>query len=260
MAQNESLDLALGVMTRSYRQGVQIGMHMHSEAQLLFCSSGVMQVTTPKGRWLVPPQRAVWLPPRSEHAVDVLADIEMRALLLSPQQVAAHPEAARLETEFVVDVGTLLREAILASFDTRNLTSPRRVALLTELALYELVEANDASTFMPLPVDARALKVANMVLADPSGNRDLVDMASQAGVSVRTVARLFRAETSLSFKEWRQRARIMAAVELLGAGTLPIKLIALRLGFSSTASFAFAFRQVMGMTPGAMSGKNSSGD
>ena len=41
---------------------------------------GTMQVTTPKGRWLVPPDRAVWVPARLEHSIDVLADIEMRTL------------------------------------------------------------------------------------------------------------------------------------------------------------------------------------
>ena len=41
---------------------------------------GTMQVTTPKGRWLVPPDRAVWVPARLEHAIDVLADIDMRTL------------------------------------------------------------------------------------------------------------------------------------------------------------------------------------
>ena len=37
-----------------------------------------MQVTTPRGRWFVPPDRAVWVPARLAHAIDVLADIDMR--------------------------------------------------------------------------------------------------------------------------------------------------------------------------------------
>ena len=53
---------------------------MHREAQLVYAAKGTMQVTTPKGRWLVPPDRAVWVPARLEHSIDVLADIEMRTL------------------------------------------------------------------------------------------------------------------------------------------------------------------------------------
>jgi len=68
------------LVARRYRKGVRLHTHMHREAQLVFAAKGTMQVTTPKGRWLVPPDRAVWVPPRLEHSIDVLADIEMRTL------------------------------------------------------------------------------------------------------------------------------------------------------------------------------------
>lgn len=245
------------VLSRSYPRGTHLGQHMHREAQLLFASQGVMQVTTPKGRWLVPPERAVWLPPQIEHSVDVLADIEMRALLVDPAWLAAHPEASRLRSEFVVAVGPLLRESILACFGPAG-PHPRRTGILLELALYELFEAGDPATFVPLPLDVRAQRVAQLVLADPGSERDLEDLAAQAGASARTVSRLFRAETDFSFKEWRQRARIVAAVEALGmpgCGRASIKQVAARLGFSSAAAFAHAFKQVIGMTPGEMARK-----
>ena len=68
------------MIANHYRKGTRLDTHMHREAQLVYAARGTMQVTTPKGRWLVPPDRAVWVPARSEHAIDVLADIEMRTL------------------------------------------------------------------------------------------------------------------------------------------------------------------------------------
>ena len=68
------------LVARNYRKGVRLDTHMHREAQLVYAAEGMMQVTTPKGRWLVPPDRAVWVPARLEHSIDVLADIEMRTL------------------------------------------------------------------------------------------------------------------------------------------------------------------------------------
>ena len=68
---------------------------------------------------------------------------------------------------------------------------------------------------------------------------------------MRTVTRLFPSETGFTFKEWRQRARIMLALELLGEG-MTIKQISARLGFSSVAAFSYAFRQVLGMQPKAL--------
>src|ERR1051326_7965506 len=49
------------LVARDYRKGVRLDTHMHREAQLVYASRGTMQVTTPKGRWLVPPDRAVWV-------------------------------------------------------------------------------------------------------------------------------------------------------------------------------------------------------
>jgi AraC-like DNA-binding protein len=238
----------VAALARFYERGVHLGLHVHAEAQLLFASRGVMQVTTPKGRWLVPPRRAVWVPPRLEHAVDMLTDLEMRSLYIAPTWLASHPELPRLGREFVVAVGTLLRELVLAMF--ADGADPRRVDLLARLALFELAEAENAATFMPMPSDPRARRVAEQILAEPAGVRDLDDLARSAGASPRTVTRLFPAETDLTFKEWRQRARILASVEMLNSGRTPVSVVAARLGFSSTAAFGHAFRQVLGIPPG----------
>jgi AraC-like DNA-binding protein/quercetin dioxygenase-like cupin family protein len=241
----------VAAVSQFYKRGTQLGLHVHLEAQLLFASVGVMQVTTPKGRWLVPPRRAVWVPPRSEHAVDMLSDLEMRSLLVAPAWLASHPEQPRLGREFVVAVGTLLRELVLAMFVPG--ADSARLDLLARLALFELAEAEDAATFMPMPVDPRARRVAEMVLAEPAGTRELGDLAHAAGASQRTITRLFPAETELTFKEWRQRARILASVELLDSGRYPVSRVASRLGFSSAAAFGHAFRQVLGIAPSEFS-------
>jgi AraC-like DNA-binding protein len=244
---NDSAELPAGVLSRSYPRGTRIGLHVHPEAQLLFAAKGIMQVTTPKGRWFVPPERAVWLPPRMEHAVDVLADIEMRSLLVARERFEAHPDAHRLTREFVVVVGPLLRQAILGSFDQR--AHPRLRGLLADVALFQLAEAEDPGTFIPLPLEPRARSVAELVLADPASGLDLSELSRMAGASTRTITRLFPAETGLTFKAWRQRARIMVALQELGQPGVTIKQVAAKLGFSSAAAFSFAFRQVINVSP-----------
>jgi hypothetical protein len=69
----------------------------------------------------VPPERAVWGPPRLEHAIDVLSDIEMRTVYFQPRWLARQKTNAAVSSEFVVRVGPLMREAILA-MSTRNAT------------------------------------------------------------------------------------------------------------------------------------------
>src|ERR1700692_4668614 len=132
------------LVARNYRKGVRLGTHMHREAQLVYAAKGTMQVTTPKGRWLVPPDRAVWVPARLEHAIDVLADIEMRTLYFDLAWLKRERCSASLRSEFVVRVSPLLHQAILALFENRN--SEVRIALLVKLAMLELHRAEDSAT------------------------------------------------------------------------------------------------------------------
>ena len=235
-------------VARHYKKGVRLDTHMHREAQLVYAARGTMQVTTPKGRWLVPPDRAVWVPARLEHSIDVLADIDMRTLYFDLAWLAREARSRSLNAEFVVRVSRLLHEAILALFDGRN--SPERTDILIRLALLELHEAEDSATFIPLPHEPRCRRAAAIVLGDPTGSHEIETLARTVGTSARTLSRLFAAETQLSFKSWCQRARIAAAIERLATETnVSVKQLASDLGYASVPAFSHAFRQVTGKTP-----------
>src|SRR5216684_2093074 len=195
----------LHLVARNYKKGVRLDTHMHREAQLVYAAKGTMQVTTPKGRWLAPPDRAVWVPPRLEHSIDVLADIEMRTLYFDSAWLAQEQRSVSLEVEFVVRVSRLLHETILALFDGR--TDPDRTGLLIRLAVLELHHAENSTTFIPLPHEPRCRRAADIVLADPTASHEIEALAREIGTSARTLSRLFSSETQLSFKSWCQRAR-----------------------------------------------------
>jgi len=242
------------LVARHYRKGVRLDTHMHREAQLVYAAKGTMQVTTPKGRWLVPPDRAVWVPARLEHAIDVLADIEMRTLYFDLAWLRREPRSESLKSEFVVRVSRLLHETILALFDGRN--DPERTELLVELAVLELHHAEDSATFIPLPHEPRCRRAANIVLGDPTASHEIETLAREVGTSARTLSRLFASETQLSFKSWCQRARIASAIERLAMeANVSIKQLAADLGYASVPAFSHAFRQVTGKTPTAFAEK-----
>src|SRR3954453_14075234 len=159
------------LIANDYKKGVRLDTHMHREAQLVYAAKGTMQVTTPKGRWLVPPDRAVWVPALSEHAIDVLADIEMRTLYFDQAWLRRERRSKSLAQEFVVRVSPLLHQAILALFDEHN--TPDRTALLVKLAMLELHRAEDPTTFVPLPQERRSRRAADIVLADPTAAHEI---------------------------------------------------------------------------------------
>src|SRR5450432_1794776 len=236
------------LVSRAYRKGVRLGTHMHREAQLVYAARGTMQVTTPKGRWLVPPDRAVWVPARLEHSIDVLADIEMRTLYFDLAWLAREDRSESLDCEFVVRVSRLLHETILALFDGQG--NPDRTTLLVRLAVLELHHAEDSATFIPLPHEPRCRRAADIVLGDPTAAHEIETLAREVGTSARTLSCLFSSENQLSFNRWCQRARIAAAIERLSVdANLSVKQLASDLGYASVPAFSHAFRQVTGKTP-----------
>ncbi len=231
-------------------RGEAVTLHDHDEAQLIFAASGTMQISTTSGRWLVPPQLAVWVPAGMPHAVDVLSDAEHWMIYWHAAAAREWAPSVSLDRAFALRVTPLLRELIFAAFAGE--APPGRTGLVLRLILHELTETPDAPTFLPLPGSAIGRWVAELALADPGCRLDVGDLASRAATSVRTISRLFPAETGLTFKAWRQRARIVPAIDRLAAGDT-ISQAAAHAGFASAAGFCFAFRQVTSVTPAAFS-------
>jgi AraC family transcriptional activator FtrA len=80
---------------------------------------------------------------------------------------------------------------------------------------------------------------------------DVAAMARHAGVSPRTFARRFRAETGTTPLQWLLRRRVLAARRLLESSDLPIEDIAWRCGFGTAASLRQHFRRATTTTPTA---------
>lgn len=238
-------------LRRSYPRGTSLGFHAHREAQLLFATAGTMQVRTETGRWLVPPQLAVWAPPRLPHALDILGDVEMWSLYFDEQACRDWAPSQALGRAFALRVTPLLRELILALFGCEP--DSERARRIAPLILHELTETPDAPTFLPLPASAIGRRVADMTLSDPGMRLDIDDLARRAGSSARSISRLFPRETGLTYKAWRQRARIVGAIDRLSAGGA-IGQVAHQAGFANAAAFAHAFKQVTGQTPSAFLG------
>jgi AraC-like DNA-binding protein len=232
-------------LRRTNTRGAVVASHAHDEAQLIFAASGTMQIYTESGRWLVPPQLAVWAPAGISHQIDLLSDTELWMIYWHPSAARDWAPAKSLDREFALRVTPLLRELIFAAFEAD--ATPEKIELVVRLILHTLTETPDAPTFLPLPASPIGRRVADLAFADSKGRVDIGELASRAATSVRTISRLFPIETGLTFKAWRQRARIVLAIEQLSAGRT-IARVAADAGFASTAAFCFAFRQVTRMT------------
>ena len=231
-----------------FPSGHVVRRHRHAAGQVIFAASGVMTVTTAVGRWVVPPERAVWVPPHVPHAIRMTGVVRMRTLYLDGKAIAA--TRGLPSTCAVVQVSPLLRELIVAVVGFRQPYPPAgREARLVAVLQDELAAARSAPLHLPMPRDPRLLAITERLAADPSDKRPLGAWARTAGASARTLARLFVRETGLGFAHWRQQARLLHALERLAAGE-PVTTVALDLGYEGPSAFIAMFRSRLGATPG----------
>lgn len=228
-----------------YPSGLSSGFHSHPRAQLLYAISGVMRVETLASNYVVPPTTALFLPAAAQHCVSMDGPVAMRGLFLREDAATRAGEEPK-----VVAVSGLLREVIIAACAEPVEWEPHgRGHHLAELALDEIARSTPLPLGLPLPRDTRLLRVVSLLRSRPHDPRSLEEWAEVANASSRTLARMFRAETGLSFRQWRQQARLTEALSALTMGVQPAKAASIA-GFESIPAFGAAFRAFFGITPG----------
>jgi AraC-like DNA-binding protein len=221
---------------------LRVPKHRHAWAQIAYPFRGSIQVEAQEMMWIVPPLRAVWIPPDVEHEVTMLGEVELRTIYVAPE---AAPRA--VDACAVIEISALVRalfEALLAADPVKD----ERRRLITELLLVEVGRAPALSLGLRMPRDRRLQALCQALAADPASHRTLEDWAGQVGASARTLARLFRDEMNLGFGAWRQQLRLERAIELMVRG-LPLGEVAARMGYESQSAFSAMFRRALGVAP-----------
>jgi AraC-like DNA-binding protein/quercetin dioxygenase-like cupin family protein len=219
-------------------------MHSHSRGQALAAQRGLLRIDTERGRMVVPPGHAVWLPPHCAHGLASHGQFTGWSIYAAEDACTPLPSQVR-----VVRISGLLREAVLraASWtqEQQLSTAQQRVC---DLILDELAAAPPEQLDLPLPTDKRLRKIAQAIETDPADARSLEEWAQWAAIAPRTLTRNFAAETGMPFSAWRQRARLIRALEMLAAGSA-VTTIAIELGYDSLSAFIAMFKRSFGVTP-----------
>jgi AraC-like DNA-binding protein/quercetin dioxygenase-like cupin family protein len=235
---------SVATLAYEYPKGYQVSEHAHGADQLIYAISGLMQVSSGNSTWSIPPLFALWIPARKRHRLTMSSEVSMRTLYLAPGLVTRFGDGC-----CVLHVTRLLREVVLeivASSELRNKNDYEHA--LCRILTHCLEKASPLPTMVTLPSDERATRVAHAVLAEPGARRPLAVLCAQAGVSVRTIQRLFRKEVGIDFESWCRQVRLVKAVELLLSGN-SVKQTALEVGYRQPSAFVEMFRHIFGTTP-----------
>jgi AraC-like DNA-binding protein len=236
----------------------QVEPHHHPWGQLAYCARGLLQVTvvhagaghgerTPvETTTIVPPSRAVWIPPLAQHAVTIVEAAQLLTLYFDPSAVPARWTRSR-----VLVVSPLLRELIHALDRPVQPSVAVDRALLT-LLIDEMEQADTQPLGVPMPSasggDRRLRNLCEAVMQAPAQHTSLAGWAVHAGASERTLARLFREELGTSFLRWRQQVVLAHALPMLARG-VSVGRVAEASGYASESAFSAMFKSAMGLAP-----------
>jgi AraC-like DNA-binding protein/quercetin dioxygenase-like cupin family protein len=240
----QALSVAVAAMRKSFAAGETIAPHHHARDQLIYAVSGTMRVRAADRAWIVPPDRALYVPAGVEHQLAMRGPVEMRTLYIAP---ATHEGLPRQPT--VLAVSAMLHALVLALLDEPiAYDTSGRGGHIAALIADEIARSRRLALDIPMPRDKRLVRLCERLLADPSCEDTLDRLADDVGASARTLARLFQRDCGMTFTGWRQRVRFHSALEALAHGE-PVARVARDNGYASPSAFSAAFRRSLGMSP-----------
>ena len=224
--------------------------HCHTWGQFVYASRGVLAVATAENRYIVPPEQGVWVTPDTDHEVTAMSDVELTSFYFDNSILSGFSDNC-----CVLNVGAFFKALILES---RSINADYEWSgadgRLLRLIRDKLIVAIKIPLHLPYPKDFRLLAILTKLQLEPSNRNNLVQWGNIVGASARTLSRLFKNETGLTYSEWRQRFNIQVAITQLSSGET-VSNISLNLGYESPSSFIYMFRKLTGVTPGFYSQK-----
>jgi AraC-like DNA-binding protein len=226
------------------KKGTRRAAHDSAHAQVLFCFDGMMRIEAGEDRWFIPDRFGIWLPRASAAQVEVIQTIEFQSFKV-PTRLAT-----RLD---MPDRPTVLRATPLIRGIGRRLMQqdalpPAPLRRLGVVLLDEIVRLERPDLHLPGSKDPRLAAVMMHVLDRPQDSGSLSALAARVASSERTLSRLCKQETGLTWRDWRDKMRFVLALEGLQAGKSSTAL-ATKLGYSTPSAFVASFRRQSGMTP-----------
>jgi hypothetical protein len=180
-----------------YPAGFFIDWHEHGAGQIAHAMSGVMRIHAGENMWILPPGRALWIPPKVRHGIECHGEVAMRTVYVDgPLPFPPRP----LE---VWQISGLMREVILRFSSGAGIAHRR---LLTELLLVEMQTCTSLPLNLPLPAEPRLRALCGSLLKDLSSHHDLEEAVKRLGLSKRTFIRKFQKETGMTFRHWQLQA------------------------------------------------------
>ncbi len=218
------------------------GMHQHHKGQLLYAPQGCMTFALNDSICILPPTKAVWIPPHTPHRAVMTNVVAYRSVYFDCDKFSCPKSIVMIEVNDLLKA--LINKMALWEWDIEQTKTNATTILFWE----EFYQAKQFELTLPLPSDRRLASFRNAMTKGGFIAPDLNHLSKTIGASSKTITRLFKSETGMSYQDWRQQWRLLKAIELL-CEERQVSDVAHCLEFSSDSAFIAFFKKQTGQTP-----------
>lgn len=218
--------------------------HSHQWGEFVYSFSGVLDVQVGTRHYLAPPQYGIWLPNDLEHRCQNTYQSCHCVLYVGPELCEQFPKTTQALT-----ISPLVR-AMLEHLHRHPPSEPPSASdeRLLRALVDQLAQAPCSGSYLPNSHDPLLNQILDALEANPGDSRSLTEWAYQLQTSERTLMRHCLRDLGMSFADWRQRRRVLAAMQALERGET-VEKIARELNYRSPSAFIAMFKRLMGTTP-----------
>lgn len=232
------------VRTEIYRAGTVFPSKRQLWGELNYALEGVAEFTIEGVRYLSPPQYAIWIPPDIEHDACNRRDIRYVTTYIARHLCHDLPDRPCM-----LELSPLIK-AVHADLAERGIRHPLSAPdlRLAMVIVDGIRAARRFGHYLPTSDDRLLSPIIALLQEAPGDRRSLAEFARGAGTTERTLSRRFHQALGMSFNDWRQRLKVLAALAMLEEGHA-VQDISKRLGYGNTSAFIAMFRKAVGTSP-----------
>lgn len=226
------------------KQPHEIGAHRHARGQLLFTENEAIQIRIGQQHWHLAPQQAVWIPSQQEHHLTAPQGAAYFCVYADQSCVAQLPLTGGL-----VQLNPLTKALVSESSQygqAYDLGSAE--ARLNQVLWDQLKQLKTDPLQLIMPTSPILEKLCRHVIDSPLDAVSLTQWGNQFGASERHLARKFKAETGLTYRQWRHKHDLLYLLHAHQKGE-SLSYIAADLGYAHSSALSKMVKKETGLSP-----------
>ena len=222
----------------------EIPLHTHPKGQLILALHGYVTCEVATKMWMVPTSySAIWIPANVEHSNRASDNAHLCHLFIDANLQGMPSTACTLT------ISPLIKELMLSlASNQQNYSLTGKTARLAQVLFDQLVDMPIQPLDFVLSKNSVIKNMSNQLISQPYSRKTLPQWAQQFALTERTLARLIKKETGMTFGKWRTQLHIIIALQAL-SNQQSVQQVSELLGYESVSAFITMFKKIMKKSP-----------